>query len=93
MSTTTTKTVTLDDCECEETRQGDRTRYTHESGAYVEIIHDECPHHPLDDVEASRSLSARATTTTARPTITRVTRRSTARRTRGPVRAPIGSSS
>ncbi len=47
----TTEKITLDDCECEETGIDGGQRYTHESGAYVEIIHDECPHHPLDDVE------------------------------------------
>ncbi len=41
--------VNLNDCERDDT--GDRTRYTHESGAYVELIRDECPHHPLDDAE------------------------------------------
>ena len=45
------ETVTLDDCEIREDHQDGRTRYTHKSGAYVEIIHDDSPHHPLDDVE------------------------------------------
>lgn len=45
--------ITLNDCEIEDGigQHGVGTRYTHESGAYVELIHDDSPHHPLDDVE------------------------------------------
>ncbi len=42
---------TLDDCEIEEGigPYGVGMRWTHESGAYVELIHDDDPTHPLDN--------------------------------------------
>lgn len=45
--------IKLSDCEVEYGigQHGVGTRWTHESGAWVELIYDESPHHPLDDAE------------------------------------------
>ncbi len=45
--------IKLADCEVEEGRgsYGSDTRWTYESGAWVEIVYDESPHHPLDDAQ------------------------------------------
>ncbi len=42
--------ISLEDCTVTEREDGG-SRWTHKSGAYAEMVHDDSPHHPLDDVE------------------------------------------